>query len=357
MRRTSWIALVLAVLLTVIFVAVFAGDILAPEPDVPGNVSVVADDLDIPWEIAILPDGELLVTERTGTLQWIEDGEAYRIAGVEHTGEGGLLGMALHPDFAENRQIYLYMTTETGDSLTNRVVRYRLGDDRALSNPETIIDGIPGAQYHDGGRIAFGPDGDLYITTGDAGEKQWAQAPNALSGKILRLEPDGDIPPDNPFGNEVYSYGHRNPQGLAWDAAGNLWATEHGETGRDELNLIQAGQNYGWPLIEGSETAQGLASPVLQSGQDTWAPAGMTYVDGYLVFAGLWGESLYVADIQEGRVRSFDQVFEGVFGRIRAVTRGPEGDLYVSTSNTDGRGRPYAGDDRVYRIDADMIVG
>lgn len=319
-------------------------------PETVTGVETVATDLDIPWGLAFLPDGDILVTERPGTLLRIDDGQTYEVDGVAHRGEGGLQGIALHPDFAQNQYIYLYMTTQTDDGLQNRVVRYQLTDTR-LSNPETIIDGIPGASYHDGGRIAFGPDDKLYITTGDATQEQLAQDTDALAGKILRLNPDGSVPANNPFNSPVWSYGHRNPQGLTWDDAGRLWATEHGATGRDELNLIRPGENYGWPVIAGSQSQDGMQEPVIQSGSDTWAPAGAAYLDGSIYFAGLRGNALYQADVQGTDVLELSENFSGRFGRLRAVAVGPDGNLYVTTSNTDGRGNPDAEDDRVLRID------
>lgn len=316
---------------------------------------IVADNLRIPWEIAFLPDGDLLVTERPGTLRRIgKEGRVYVIEGVEHTGEGGLLGMALHPRFSENRWIYLYLTTRIPDGLINRVERYRLLDDH-LSEKEIIIDNIPGAVYHDGGRIAFGPEYYLYITTGDAGKPERAQDIDSLAGKILRLNDDGSIPSDNPFGNAVWSYGHRNPQGLAWDDMGRLWATEHGRSGflsgYDELNIIEAGNNYGWPVIQGPETKPGMVSPVAESGPDeTWAPAGAVYWNGSIFFSGLRGESLYEARILDGGQVSLKVHFRLEFGRIRAVVLGPDGLLYITTSNTDGRGGLNPGDDKIIRI-------
>ena len=318
-------------------------------------VKIVADNLQIPWEISFLPDGDLLVTERPGTLKRIgKEGRVYAIEGVEHIGEGGLLGMALHPQFSENRWIYLYLTTNIGNGLKNRVERYRFEGDR-LSEKTIIIDNIPGAAYHDGGRIAFGPDGYLYITTGDAGSSNLAQDINSLAGKILRLKDDGSIPPDNPFGNAVWSYGHRNSQGLAWDKEGNLWATEHGRSGilsgLDELNLIEKGENYGWPVIQGDEKKEDMKSPIVQSGADeTWAPAGIAFWDGSLFFGGLRGESLYEATILNGNKVALKARFRQEFGRIRAVVLGADGYLYITTSNTDGRGDPKPNDDKIIRI-------
>src|SRR3989344_1182867 len=229
------------------------------------NPMIVAENLRIPWDIAFLPSGELLVTERSGTLLRIgDDQKKYEIEGVHHRGEGGLLGIALHPDFERNKLLYLYLTTKDGGGVSNRIERYRYHDDELTERLE-ILSGIPGSLYHDGGPIAFGPEGFLYITTGDAGEAQNAQEKNSFAGKILRIEDDGTIPADNPFGNVVYSYGHRNPQGLTWDDQGRLWSTEHGrsglQSGYDELNLIEKGKNYGWPVIEGPETREEMVAP------------------------------------------------------------------------------------------------
>lgn len=325
------------------------------EKEGEGKPEVVAENLQIPWEVAFLPDGDMLVTERPGTLKRIgRDQRQYTIDGVRHKGEGGLLGLALHPKFSENHFIYLYLTTASGAGLTNRVERYRYENDN-LTDRKVIIENIPGAANHDGGRIAFGPDGYLYITTGDAQNSDLAQDKNSLAGKILRLADDGSIPADNPFGNAVYSYGHRNPQGLAWDDRRALWATEHGRSGvlsgLDELNLIEKGKNYGWPTIQGDETREGMETPVLHSGPSTtWAPAGLAFKDGSLYFGGLRGESIYRAKITGGRQIELARLYQGQFGRVRAATIGPDGDLYITTSNTDGRGNPQPADDKVIRI-------
>ncbi len=324
-------------------------------------VEVVATDLDIPWEIAFLPNGEMLVTERPGRLLKIgQDRQVIsEIEGVQHVGEGGLLGLVLHPDFEENQWLYLYLTTESGSGLINRVERYRFNNDQ-LSERVVILDQIPGASYHDGGRLAFGPEGYLWITTGDAGQEDLAQDTNSLAGKILRLNDDGSVPADNPFNNPVYSYGHRNPQGLAWDDQGRLWATEHGpsgaQSGFDELNLIEVGNNYGWPEIRGDETQAGMVSPVIQSGADeTWAPAGAIYDRGSVFFVGLRGSSLYEAQLNGTEVTNLIAHFQQEYGRLRAVVIGPEGDYYLSTSNTDGRGQTRAGDDKIIRLDPQLF--
>lgn len=324
------------------------------------TIEVVAENLDIPWEIAFLPSGELLVTERPGTLLRIgKEREAIEISGVRHIGEGGLLGLALHPSFGQNNLIYLYLTSEQDGEITNRVERYHL-EGATLTQRQVIIDGIPGAQYHDGGRIEFGPDGYLYITTGDAGNENLAQDTSALNGKILRLEEDGAIPPENPFGNAVYSYGHRNPQGLAWDGEGRLWATEHGRSGIrsgfDELNLIEMGKNYGWPEIQGDQEDQGMVTPVIHSGpNETWAPAGAEYLNGSIFFAGLRGSTLYQAVLEQTNVASFIKHLEDEYGRLRAVRLGPDGYLYISTSNEDGRGQARPGDDKIVKIDPQVF--
>lgn len=327
------------------------------------DFTVLASDLSIPWEIAFLPGGDLLVTERPGTLLRIgKDGSKHEISvdGVKHVGEGGLLGLALHPSFEKNGWVYLYSTVETPKGFRNRVERYTLTGD-VLSEKTTILMGIPGAQYHDGGELAFGPDGMLYVTTGDASQSALAQDRDSLAGKILRLKDDGTIPSDNPFGTAIWSYGHRNPQGLVWDGRGRLWATEHGRSGAlsglDELNLIEKGANYGWPTIQGDATEEGMKTPAANSGEwDTWAPAGAAFLDGSVFFGGLRGEALYQAYVEspDGKV-TVKTNFEKEFGRIRAVRLGPDRMLYVTTSNTDGRGLVRDGDDKLIRINTRLF--
>lgn len=323
-------------------------------------ITIVAENLEIPWEIVFLPDESLLITQRPGSLLHITPNskKTTQISGVEHIGEGGLLGLVLHPNYLNNHWIYLYLTSKTNSGIINRVERYVLNElDNSLSQRTVILDNIPGAVFHDGGRMAFGPDNYLYITTGDAGNTASAQNKNALSGKILRITDTGEIPQDNPFGNEVYSLGHRNPQGIAWDREGNLWETEHGPsgitTGLDELNFIEKGQNYGWPTITGLKTQNGMRTPVLQSGSKvTWAPAGLAIHNNKLYFTGLKGEGLYTARITEKTVSNFKKHFNQEFGRLRAVTISPDKKwLYLSTSNTDGRGTVSPTDDRIIKID------
>ena len=326
----------------------------------PDEVTSIATGLDVPWSLGFLPEGGLLVAVRSGRLVHIVDGERraeVTVPGVRQRGESGLMGLALHPRFVENEWIYLAFTAEGASGLQNRLVRYRwTGTGTGLADERVIVDGIPAAMFHDGGVVVFGPDGYLYLTTGDATSGELAQDSTSLAGKILRLTDDGGIPPDNPFGTLVYSWGHRNPQGLAWDDRGRLWSTEHGRsgarTGLDELNLIEPGGNYGWPLIEGDATRAGIKTPVLHSGPDyTWAPAGAAYLDGSVFFGGLRGEAVYEARLSDSDGPMLRAHFYGDFGRIRAVTVGPDGMLYFTTSNRDRRGLVRSGDDRIVRVD------
>ena len=319
------------------------------------DVEVAAKDLDVPWSVSVLPNSELLVTERSGNVKRIgENGRAYTVDGVQETSEGGLLGIALHPDFATNNRLYLYMTTYTGGILTNQVDEYTLVDD-TLTKVRTIVERIPAASNHNGGGIAFGPDDKLYVTTGDAAMRDIAQSRASLAGKILRMNDDGSVPDDNPFGNLVWSYGHRNPQGIAWDDKGRLWSVEHGPSnewkgrGKDELNYIEKGANYGWPVIAGDETADGMRTPVAHSGEnETWAPSGIAFINGSLYFAGLRGQTLYEAKINSTTDVTLSRHFSNEYGRLRAVTA-YDNSLYFTTSNLDGRGEPRVNDDQILR--------
>lgn len=320
--------------------------------------TVIVKNLEIPWGVAFLPQGEMLITERPGRLLLRKtDGSIKQIQGlpkIRASGESGLLGIALHPKFDENKWVYLYFTDGSLGSTKCHVERYRL-EGESLVDRKTIIEGIPGAVYHDGGRIAFGPDGLLYITTGDAGNASAAQDLASLAGKILRVKDDGSIPSDNSFQTAVWSYGHRNPQGLAWDDQGRLWSTEHGrsglQTGYDEVNIIERGANYGWPTIQGDATREGMKAPVLHSGPSTtWAPASAAYKNGKLFFGGLKGERLYEVDTR-ANPPTIKEYFIQTFGRIRTVTVGEDGSLYLTTSNRDGRGTPALEDDRIIRVE------
>lgn len=322
-------------------------------------VEEVASGLQIPWSIDFAPDGRMFLTERGGAVRVI-DGELLPDPVLKldvGSGEGGLLGIALDPEFEENRRIYLYYTY--GLLAQNRVSAF-VETERGLQDEQILLDNIPGHWIHDGGRIAFGPDGMLYVTTGDAARTELSQDISSLAGKILRMEPDGGVPPDNPFpGSLVYSYGHRNPQGLDWDASGRLVATEHGPSGErgyahDEINVIEAGANYGWPLAVGDERAEGAVGPALHTGTQTWAPSGAAFYkgdirewDGMYMVAALAGKSLVQVDPESWTV-------EGMhlqeYGRLRDAAMGPDGALYVLTSNRDGRGSPSPGDDFVLRV-------
>jgi glucose/arabinose dehydrogenase len=362
-RSKAWTGGIIAVAVVFAACAFFAphravapGDIKDEVTPEDKTVEVVAKDLNVPWDIAFLPDGDMLVTERPGQLRRLGKHPATMdIPGVIKSGEGGLMGIALHPNFSKNHFVYLYFTTSV-DGQTNKIDRFTLNDDNTLSKDKTILEAIPSSIYHDGGQLAFGPDGMLYITTGDAQQPELAPNLSSLAGKILRLTPDGDIPNDNPFKTAVWSYGHRNPQGIAWDNQGRLWATEHGRSGVlsgfDELNLIERGKNYGWPDSQGTTVKTGTVGPVLQSGASTtWAPSGIAYANGKLFFAGLRGVGLYEVSIDVfGHATSAVRRFPDVYGRLRAVVLGPDGALYVTTSNRDGRGKVQDGDDKIIRI-------
>lgn len=331
-----------------------------------GKVNMITQNLDTPWAIAFLPDGGMLVTERGGNVRLIDRINGVTkmdtiatVSSVREVGEGGLLGIAIHPDFSSNKFVYLYYTYSNSDGNTfNRVVRMRY-EDRKLVDEKIVVDSIPGSLNHNGGRIKFGPDRMLYITTGDAQNPSLAQDKNALAGKILRVTDDGKPAPGNPFGNEVYSYGHRNPQGIVWDDKGNLWATEHGpsgaETGNDELNRIFLGGNYGWPTIRGKRSRRGMLVPILESGEkNTWAPSGIAYYKDKLFFAGLRGETLYLVYDLPGAPK-MKELLKGEYGRLREVVLGPDNRLYITTSNQDGRGKPKVGDDKILIVDPEVL--
>lgn len=321
------------------------------------TTTTVAQGLDTPWAIAFLADGSMLVTERKGTVRLVsKNGELQQnpiatIGSVREIGEGGLLGIALHPNFTANNYVYLYYTyRESGGDTLNRVVRMTYKDNQ-LTDEKTIVDAIPGASNHNGGRIKFGPDKFLYVTTGDAQNPSSAQDINSLAGKILRVDENGNV--------IVYSFGHRNPQGIAWDQNGILYETEHGpsgaETGNDEFNKIENGKNYGWPLVRGKETRSDMVTPIIESGRtDTWAPAGLAYLNNKFYFAGLRGEALYEVTLTGGSA-GLKTHFKGQFGRLRDVVVGGDGMLYITTSNLDGRGSPKSGDDKIIKINPNKL--
>ncbi|WP_207454290.1 PQQ-dependent sugar dehydrogenase [Herbiconiux sp. SYSU D00978] len=325
-----------------------------PEPPPPpvqpaGEPQVLASDLEAPWSVVPLEGGGALISERDTALvkELLPDGtvrEVGSIAGVEPGGEGGLLGLALQDGW-----LYAYFTAASD----NRIVRMPLSGTAgsySLGAPEDILTGITKNQTHNGGRIKFGPDGQLYATVGDAQQRDAAQDPASLSGKILRMTPEGDVPADNPTpGSLVYSLGHRNPQGIAWDRDGNLWAAEFGQNTWDELNAITPGGNYGWPVVEGISDNADFLNPVYQWATSDASPSGLAYVDSTLFMAALRGQQLWA--IYPGAQTTATGFYPGQFGRIRDAVVAPDGSLWLLTNNTDGRGSPRAGDDKLLRVE------
>jgi glucose/arabinose dehydrogenase len=328
-----------------------------PAPVRRVEVSTLATDLEVPWSFAFLPNGDALVTERdSGRLLRVRPSGVVRetqILPERGSGEGGLLGVAVSLAYEQDRYVYAYYTTE----VDNRVVRFRLGEE-----PEPILTGIPVNTYHDGGRIKFGPDGMLYVTTGDAGDTANSQDRSSLGGKILRISPDGSVPEDNPFPNSpVYSYGHRNVEGLAWDADGQLFASEFGQNRWDEVNRILAGENYGWPAVEGEGGEdQGYIDPITvwptseasPSGAEIMVDGSIPQWEGDLFVAALRGERLWRLEVNgRGEVVDREKLLDGEAGRIRDVAQAPDGSLWVSTSNLDSYGSPVSEqDDRILRL-------
>jgi glucose/arabinose dehydrogenase len=312
------------------------------------NVEVLVENLEVPWAIAFFKDGSFLFTERETGYVYHYGREAKQIAKVSSApiGEGGLLGIAIDPNFEQNKFVYLYYTYQRREKTLNRVSRFVY--DQVLRDETVLVDEIPGASYHDGGRIEFGPDNLLYITTGDAGEKMLAQDLNSLAGKILRINPDGSIPAGNPYPDSpVYSYGHRNPQGLAW-YKGILIAPEHGPDRNDEINMIKPGMNYGWPVVQ-CTAHQGYQAPIRCFDQWTLAPGGAAFDDkGNLYVAGLRGSQIRKFELRDGELIA-EEIFLQELGRLREV-KYRDGYLYITTSNQDGRGIPRIGDDKIFRI-------
>lgn len=321
-----------------------------PESSAPTDIETIVEGLDVPWSVAFY--GEIpLVSERdSGRILEIGVGgdtrEVATIADVAPMGEGGLLGLAVHEGF-----LYAYFTAEDD----NRIERYELtggAGSVAIGSGETVIDGLPSANFHNGGRLAFGPDGMLYATVGDAGEPDSAQDLDRLSGKILRLTPTGAVPSDNPFPDSpVYSFGHRNPQGIAWADDGAMYAGEFGQNTWDELNVIEAGGNYGWPEVEGAAGQEGFIDPVQQWEPAEASPSGIAISADAVHIANLRGERLREVPLDE--LTTSVEYLVDEYGRLRDVVVAPDGALWVLTNNTDGRGDPSAGDDRILRIELD----
>lgn len=343
-------------------------------PDGEGvRVESWIEGLEIPWSLLFLPDNRALVSERPGRIRLIKDGKLQErpyavIDDTLHIGEGGLMGLAAHPDFPQKPYIYAMHTYKKGGSIFNRVIRLRDYGTYGILD-KVIIDNIPGGRLHNGGRIAFGPDKMLYITTGEIFNADLAQDLSSLAGKILRITPEGAVPPDNPFKDSpVYSYGHRNPQGLAWHPeTGELFSSEHGPSGEflrfgnDEINVIKKGGNYGWPEVIGIKRKKPYIDPLILW-EKTTPPSGMTFytgnrlshLKGDLFVATLRSECIIRIKLKKVgdnfSILKMERWFENKYGRIRDIVQGPDGFLYFLTNNRDGRGKPRPGDDRIYRI-------
>jgi glucose/arabinose dehydrogenase len=328
-----------------------------------GDPETVTTGLAAPWSILRIPlsdddsDTITLISERdSGDVQQLMRDGSLRligtIPGVAHAGEGGLLGLE-YLDDGDTQWLYAYLTTADD----NRIVRIPFDDELGIgAEPEIVLSGLAKAGNHDGGRIAFGPDGMLYATVGDAGSPDRAQDPASLNGKILRMTPTGEVPDDNPGDSLVYSMGHRNPQGLAWDGDGQLWAAEFGQDTWDEFNRIEPGGNYGWPVVEGLAGDTRFIDPVLQWGTDDASPSGLTWIDGTFFMAALGGERLWAIYVDDAGTASAVEWYTGVYGRIRDVTEGPDGSLWMLTNNTDGRGDARDGDDRILQVRLTELV-
>lgn len=349
-----------------------SGDDLESSRSFPLEVETVVTGLVVPWSLAFTSDTRMLVTERPGRVRVVEDGvlqsqALFVFPEVSSDGEEGLMGLALDPEYESNRFIYVSLAYKKGADLVVKVVRL-IDQGSEASDPETLIDALPAAEFHAGSRIKFGPDKMLYITTGDATDKNIAQDLNSLGGKILRIHPDGTIPTDNPWvDSPVWSYGHRNSQGIAWHPlTGEMYATEHGPSvfdgpaGGDEVNRIVKGVNYGWPLVSHERKRSGTESPLLVF-TPAEAPAGATFYTSSQIpqfanqffFAALKGEGIFRVAFDTNNpdvVKEYEKLSEVNVGRIRDVVEGPDGALYFLTSNRDGRGNPASRDDRIMRI-------
>ncbi|MFC7261993.1 PQQ-dependent sugar dehydrogenase [Streptomyces lutosisoli] len=331
-------------------------------PPAKGSVKVlrtVTEDLDTPWGLAPLPEGGLLVSSRDkGTITRVDEKSGKKtvmgeVPGVAPAGEGGLLGIALSPDYASDHMIYAYFTTASDNRIVRMLYDEKKPPGEQLGAPDTIFKGIPKGMIHNGGRIAFGPDKMLYAGAGETGDRGLAQDKKALGGKILRMTPDGEPAPGNPFGDSVvYSYGHRNVQGLAWDDKQRLWASEFGQDTWDELNQIKPGDNYGWPLVEGKSDNPKYHNPIAQWPTDEASPSGIAYAEGSIWMAGLKGERLWRIPLNGTKASAAPEAFlKGKYGRLRTVVSAGGDKLWLTTSETDGRGSPGKGDDRILEVE------
>jgi glucose/arabinose dehydrogenase len=316
----------------------------------PKVIGTVARDLEVPWGIGFLPDGTALVTERdSGRVLQVAGSQVTEVGRIDETraeGESGLLGLAVAPTYAEDKRVFLYASTDDD----NRVLRTTFEGGR-LGATTAILTGIPTGSRHDGGRLAFGPDGFLYVSTGETGVGALAQREDTTAGKILRVTQDGDPAPGNPDpSSPVWSLGHRNVQGLAFDDAGHLWASEFGENTWDELNRIEKGGNYGWPEVEGRGSSSEFRNPQVVWHTSEASPSGLAFRDGHLWLASLRGERLWRIDVDGTRATHPADFFVGKYGRMRTVVVAPDGNLWVTTSNRDGRGDPGGEDDRILLV-------
>jgi glucose/arabinose dehydrogenase len=322
----------------------------SPRSGPPKVIGTVARNLEVPWGIGFLPDGSALVTERdSGRVLQVSGSRVAEVGRIDETvaqGESGLLGLAVSPSYAEDKRVFVYTSTDDD----NRVLRMTFDQGR-LSEPTPILTGIPTGFRHDGGRLEFGPDGFLYVSTGEIGQGELAQQRDTPAGKILRITQDGDPAPGNPDPDSpVWTLGHRNVQGLAFDDAGQLWASEFGDSTWDELNLIEKGTNYGWPEVEGRGSSSRFRNPQVVWRTDEASPSGLAYLDGRLWLASLRGERLWRIDVDGERASRPADFFVGKYGRMRTVVVAPDGNLWVTTSNHDGRGDPADEDDRILLV-------
>ncbi|MBF9297811.1 MULTISPECIES: PQQ-dependent sugar dehydrogenase [Mammaliicoccus] len=318
------------------------------------GIETVAQGLDTPWSIA-KSDDVFYLSERPGKIIKIDGNKKTEQQvdldkEVSTAAEAGLLGFVLAPDFKDSQEAYAYYTYEDNGQF-NRIVKLKLEND-TWKEEEVLIDKIPSGQYHHGGRLKIGPDDKLYATTGDASDEQNAQDKDSLGGKILRINLDGSKPKDNPMSNSyVYSYGHRNPQGLVWTPDGQMFASEHGNQANDEINEIKKGHNYGWPVIEGNEENNNMETPIFTSGSDdTWAPSGIAFKDGIIYSAALRGEGIMKFDVEKDEMKKVATKY----GRIRDVYI-VNNDLYFVSNNTDGRGNPSKNDDKMYKVSLSQL--
>jgi len=330
-------------------------------PPAKGSVTVlrtVTTGLNTPWGLARLPGGGLLVSSRDeGTITKVDEKtgrktELGKVSGVSPAGEGGLLGIALSPDYAADHMIYAYFTSASDNRIVRLLYDAKKPAGEQLGAPDTIFKGIPKGYIHNGGRIAFGPDRMLYAGTGESGKRGLAQDEKSLGGKILRLTPEGDPAPGNPFPDSpVYTYGHRNVQGLAWDPEQRLFASEFGQDTWDELNAIKPGGNYGWPDAEGRSSDPKYHNPIAQWHTDDASPSGIAYAEGSIWMAGLKGQRLWRIPLNGTAASADPQPFlQGRYGRLRTVVSAGGDKLWLTTSNTDGRGDPKSGDDRILEL-------